>query len=94
MFYRIIKHRGPDGAETAIDIDRAMWLMDKSVLADAVEVLPTDLGQDLFDRFIAVRMGFTPNKTCMNIEVLQMLWDEYCRLHLRKYKKEFNPDVM
>lgn len=89
MFHRLINHKN-----TQIDIDRAMWLMDKTLLAEASEILPQELGKAEFDRFIATRMGFAPNKPRTNIDALQKLWDEYCRLHLAKYGEPFNPSVM
>lgn len=89
MFHRYVTHEGAQ-----MDIDRAMWLMDKRLLADASAVLPKELGDDEFDRFIATRMGFSPNKPSTNADVLQTLWNEYCRLHEEKYGEPFNPDVM
>lgn len=89
MFHRMIKH-----GDAEIDIDRAMWLMDKTVLAEAAASLPGELGKTEFDRFIATRMGFCPNKPRTAPDMLQTLWDEYCRLHESKYAAPFNPDVM
>lgn len=89
MFHRYITHNGQQ-----IDFDRATWMMDKSVLADAVASLPSATGQTEFDRFIAARMGFPGDKPRTKQDDLQALWDNYCAKHANKYGSEFSPDVM
>lgn len=78
MFHRYVTHEGEQ-----MDIDRAVWMMDKRVLEDATKVLPPEPPKDKFT-----------DKPGINAAGLQTLWDEYCRLHLQKYGKPFNPDVM
>ena len=85
MFHRYVTTK--DGK--AMDFDRALYMADKNLMAEASDVLPESMGDNTFDKFIQMRMCFaTP------LDVVQRYYDEYCRLHQEKYGEPFNPDVM
>jgi hypothetical protein len=88
MFHRYVLHNGKQ-----IDYDRAAWLMDSKVFAEALASLPSALGQTEFDAHIAARMGMRLTKPTPQ-ETLQALWSNYCAKHENKYGTPFDPDVM
>jgi hypothetical protein len=75
MFHRYVVHEG-----APMDIDRAVWMMDKRVLENATRILPPESEKGV-------------NDTGISAANLQRLWNEYCRLHLDRYGEPFNPDV-
>lgn len=88
MFHRFITHN-----DKKIDYDRAAWLMDREVFAEARAALPSALGQTDFDHAMAKKMTTQPT-TLTKDQILQVLWDNYCIKHEIKYGVPFDPDVM
>lgn len=73
-----------------IDFDRARYLMDDALLAEAEKarikwVCPA--GFNPFDIAAAERMGYTKEQGA------QAIWQHYCRLHEARYGQSFVPDV-
>lgn len=74
MFHTYI--RAASGA--AVDFDRASFLMDKELLASAIEAMSTE--RDTCPR---------PDATYD----AQWVWEEYCERHHETYGQPFVPDV-
>ena len=73
-----------------IDIDRASFLMDKELFADAHRALIKWIcpnGFNEFDVAMGERFGGTKEKNA------QQVWDAYCYSHKAKYSEPFAPDV-
>lgn len=81
-----------------VDVDRAWYLMDKALLAEARELMERDIAaSEYFNRKGYERSGLRYTEKPFGYEENRMgrarlLWSIYCRMHAAKYGKEFEPD--
>jgi hypothetical protein len=88
MFHRyIIASNG-----RKIDIDRASYLMDKSLAGQVYHTAMEGLGLAPFDFATAKRMGCKPPRAT-EAAILQAIWNEYCRAHFNKHGSAFIPNA-
>jgi hypothetical protein len=81
-----------------VDFDRALPLMDRDLLSEALRVLMRESVRDWddFDRATAKRaLGIDELSSRLSTVYwrAQLVWDEYCELHEEKYGSPFTPDA-
>jgi hypothetical protein len=75
-----------------IDIDRASYLMDKTLWQPVKAASIARLGLSPFDFDCAKRNGMAAPRASEPV-MLQAIWEEYCRAHFNKHGEDFVPNA-
>lgn len=79
--YVLTAAKDPRWGAKSVDFDRAMYLMDKDLLQDALDALEKERKSD------------TDNPIRCTSDAAQFVWDYYCQRHYEKFGESFTPDV-
>jgi hypothetical protein len=80
------------GTGRRVDIDRASYLMDKTLSGPVKEAALGRLGLTPFDFACADRNGMAQPRAT-EAAILQAIWEEYCRAHFNKHGEAFVPNA-
>lgn len=79
--YVLTAAKDPRWGAKSVDFDRASYLMDKTLLQEALTALEEE------------KNGKNDPPIRCDSDAAQFVWDYYCQRHVEKYGERFTPDA-